>query len=131
MLSIRFSHSASRIGRNVNSIIRPFANDTHQPRKPSYLHHIGQHPLIYRTIGQQLASAVDRFGDREAVVSCEQNVRYTFAQVLEKADRLAAGYRVLGLERGDLFGIWAPNSAEWYFNTLAAARAGLTVASLL
>lgn len=48
------------------------------------MHNIGKDPLLYRTIGQQLARAANRFGDREAIVSCDQNLRYTFAEVLEK-----------------------------------------------
>lgn len=40
---------------------------------------------------------------------------------------MAAGYRVLGLNRGDLIGNWTQNSAEWYLNMFAAARAGMTM----
>lgn len=42
-----------------------------------------------------------------------------------QADRLAASFFKIGLERGDRIGIWAPNTSSWYLTKMAAARAGL------
>lgn len=96
----------------------------------SYYHHIGAEPLVYRTIGQQLERAARLYGDREAIVSCAQGKRLTYAQLLNQADRIAAGFSVLGLRFGDRFGIWSPNSVEWYVMLMACARAGLIAATL-
>lgn len=55
-------------------------------RPPSYYHNIGKEPLVYRTIGQQLARAATMYPNREAIVSCHQKKRYTFAETLEKVE---------------------------------------------
>ncbi|XP_030565520.1 medium-chain acyl-CoA ligase ACSF2, mitochondrial [Drosophila novamexicana] len=92
----------------------------------SYLHHIGKEPLVYRNVGQQLELAASQFGSTEALVSCHEAKRYTFRSLLAEVDRLAAGLRKLGLQRGDAVGIWAPNYIQWYLGMMGAARAGLT-----
>lgn len=104
----------------------------HNPPNPpiSYFHHIGRHPLAHRTIGQQLAKAAAAYGDREAIVSSQQRKRLTYAQFLDQADRLAAGYQKLGLRRGDRVGIWSPNTCEWLVAMMGAARAGLISVAL-
>lgn len=86
--------------------------------------------MKYHNLGQQLALTADKFGDREAVVSCHENVRLTYSQVLTKADKLAAAFDNLGLVRGDRVGIWAPNIANWFVTMMAAARAGLILVGL-
>lgn len=92
----------------------------------SYIHNIGKEPLVYRNVGQQLELAASKFGSTEAIVSCHEAKRYTFRDVLTEVDRLAAGFRKMGLETGDAIGIWAPNYMHWYLTMMGAARAGLT-----
>jgi len=87
-------------------------------------------PLIEHTIGEALAQAAARWGEREALVSVEQDIRWTFAELLEKADALAAGLLALGLEPGERIGIWAPNCVEWTLTQFAAARAGLILVTI-
>lgn len=91
---------------------------------------MGTEPLKFRTIGQQLSLTADKYGDREALVSCLENQRLTYAQVLEKADQLAAAFQSLGLEPGSRIGIWAPNITSWYLNMMGASRAGLILVGL-
>lgn len=85
---------------------------------------------MYRNLGQQLSITADRFGDREAIVSCHENVRLTYSQALVKADKLAAAFESLGLQRGSRVGIWSPNRANWFVSMMAAARAGLVLVAL-
>ncbi|KAH8263040.1 hypothetical protein KR044_003542, partial [Drosophila immigrans] len=92
----------------------------------SYIHNIGKKPLIYRNVGQELEFASSKFGSTEAIVSCHEAQRYTFRNLLQEVDRLAAGFRKLGLQKGDTIGIWAPNYMHWYLTYMGAARAGLT-----
>jgi len=87
-------------------------------------------PLIEHTIGEALALAAARWGDGEALVSVEQDIRWTFADLLEQVDRFAAGLLALGLEPGERIGIWAPNCAEWTVTQFAAARAGLILVTI-
>ncbi|WP_447761506.1 AMP-binding protein [Sphingopyxis panaciterrae] len=87
-------------------------------------------PLIEHSIGAALALAADRWGDRDALVSVGQGISWTFAELLERTDALAAGLLALGLNPGDRIGIWAPNCAEWALTQLAAARAGLILVTI-
>ncbi|ALC38570.1 CG12512 [Drosophila busckii] len=91
----------------------------------SYIHHIGKEPLIYRNVGQQLQLTASQYGSNEAIVSCHEDKRYTFQNLLVEVDRVAAGLRKLGLQRGDAVGLWSPNYVHWYISMLGAARAGL------
>ena len=82
------------------------------------------------TIGQALDQAARRWGEREALVSVHQGVRWTYAQLAARADALAAGLLALGLKRGDRIGIWSPNNAEWALTQFAAAKAGLILVTI-
>ncbi|XP_011207643.2 medium-chain acyl-CoA ligase ACSF2, mitochondrial [Bactrocera dorsalis] len=92
---------------------------------PAHLHYIGKHPLVYRSVGQELERAVAEYGSTESIVSCHEQKRYTFRSLIEDVDRVAAGLLKLGLQQGDHVGIWAPNNMHWYLTMLGAARAGL------
>ncbi|MBO9499524.1 MAG: AMP-binding protein [Novosphingobium sp.] len=87
-------------------------------------------PLLEQTIGEALARAASRWGERDALVSVAQGVRWSFAELLRRADALAAGLLALGLEPGNRIGIWAPNCAEWALTQFAAARAGLILVTI-
>jgi len=87
-------------------------------------------PLIEHTIGAALALAAERWGERDALVSVAQGVRWSFAELLDRADAFAAGLLALGMEPGDRIGIWAPNCAEWTLTQFAAARAGLVLVTI-
>ena len=89
------------------------------------MHKVGAEPLQYKTIGQILQQSADKYSDREALVSCHEKSRHTFAEALEKADHLAAGLLNLGLVQGDRVAIFAPNFTFWYISFMAIARAGL------
>lgn len=93
----------------------------------SYKHNAGSTPLVPLTFGKLLEESNKKYGNREAVVSCHQNMRFTFSEVFTQANELAAGFQAIGLKKGDMVGIWAPNYAEWYITFLACARAGLVV----
>ena len=80
---------------------------------PSYVHGASGTPLLGQTIGENLDRAVERWGDREALVSCHQDVRYTYAELGEAVDRLARALLAEGVRPGDRLGIWSPNCAEW------------------
>lgn len=95
------------------------------PPRLSYLHNIGKDPLRALTIGYLLEITANKYPNREAIVSVEQNQRLTFQELFDNADKLAAGLNVLGIKKGDRLGIWAPNLVEWYVTYLACARAGI------
>ncbi|GAB3358652.1 AMP-binding protein [Giesbergeria giesbergeri] len=86
--------------------------------------------LSEATIAQFLADAVRRFPDKLAVVFREQGVRWTWTQLQEQVDALAAGFLALGLQAGDRVGIWAPNRVEWVVTQFATARIGVVLVNI-
>jgi len=87
-------------------------------------------PLIEHTIGEALVRAAAQWGERDALVSVYQNIRWSFAELLARTDALASGLLALGLKPGERIGIWSPNCAEWTLTQFAAARAGLILVTI-
>ncbi len=96
----------------------------------SYVCGVSDAPLIYQTIGEALDQAVERFGDRPALVVRHQNVRLTYAELRRAVDGVAAGLLALGLRPGDRVGIWSPNNAEWVIAQFATARIGVILVNI-
>jgi fatty-acyl-CoA synthase len=96
----------------------------------SYVCGVGGEPLLYKTIGAALEDAAARWGEREALVVPHQNIRWSYRQLDEAADRLAAGFLHLGLVPGDRIGIWSPNRYEWIVTQFASAKAGLILVTI-
>jgi fatty-acyl-CoA synthase len=90
----------------------------------SYASGVAAMPLIGETIGENLERAVERFGEREALVVRHQRLRLTYAELDDRVNRLARGLIAAGLRPGDRVGIWAPNCAEWVLTQYATAKAG-------
>ncbi len=82
-------------------------------------------PLLEQTIGFNLDATIDRFGAREALVSCHQGLRYTWSELGDAVDEVARGLVAAGLVTGDRLGIWSPNCAEWTLVQYACARLGV------
>jgi fatty-acyl-CoA synthase len=87
-------------------------------------------PLLGETIGDNLERTVERFGDREALVSCHQNVRYTYSEFNDAVDLVARGFLARGLQKGDRVGIWSPNYAEWALVQYATAKIGVILVNI-
>lgn len=87
-------------------------------------------PLVYRTVGEVLRLAAERWPDREALVVCHQGVRLTYGGFYEKAGELARALLALGLQPGDRVGIWSPNNSEWVLTQFATALAGLILVNI-
>ena len=84
------------------------------------------HPsLIEDTIDTMLTRAAEQWPDADALVSVEQGVRWSFAELNRRVDAVAAGLLALGLTRGDRLAIWAPNCPEWLLIQFATARVGI------
>jgi fatty-acyl-CoA synthase len=96
----------------------------------SYAHGVSDVPLLGETIGANLERTVARFGDREAVVSCHQGVRLTYAELDAAVDRLASGLIAAGVAKGDRVGIWAPNCVEWVLVQFATAKVGAILVNI-
>jgi fatty-acyl-CoA synthase len=86
--------------------------------------------LLEETIGATLRAVAAAHGAREAVVSVEQGVRLTYAELDAEVDRVAKALLAAGLEAGDRVGIWSPNCVEWTLTQLATARAGVVLVTI-
>jgi fatty-acyl-CoA synthase len=91
---------------------------------PSYSHGTSDTPLLGDTIGTHFERTAARFADRPALVSRQQDVRLTYAQLDAAVDAAAAGLLRAGIRTGDRVGIWAPNCAEWVLVQYATAKIG-------
>ena len=96
----------------------------------SYVSGVSSIPLIGETIGVHFDRAVARWPGLEALVVRHQGIRWTYAELKERVDALAAGLIALGLEPGDRIGIWSPNKAEWVVTQFATAKAGLILVNI-
>jgi fatty-acyl-CoA synthase len=96
----------------------------------SYVHGASDLALRYQTIGDALDEAAAKWPANEALVSCHQNIRWTYAELKARADEFAAGLIALGLAPGERIGIWAPNCAEWALTQFATAKAGLILVNI-
>jgi fatty-acyl-CoA synthase len=68
--------------------------------------------------------------DRDALISRHQDVRWTYAELGERVDRLATGLLAAGIQKGDRVGIWAPNCAEWVLVQYATAAIGAVLVNI-
>jgi fatty-acyl-CoA synthase len=96
----------------------------------SYVCGTSDEPLLYKTIGTLLEGAVDRWPEREALVVAHQQIRWSWRQLNEAADKFAAGLMRLGLSPGERIGIWSPNRYEWIVTQFATAKAGLILVTI-
>ena len=95
------------------------------PEQLSFVSGTSDKPLIYQTIGNILRQTATSMPEREALVVCQQRIRWNYAELDRQVDAFAAGLLALGLEPGDRVGVWAPNVAEWVVAQFATARAGI------
>jgi fatty-acyl-CoA synthase len=96
----------------------------------SFVEGSGEEPLKYETIGRAFDDTAHRFALRDALIVPLQQVRWSYAELKNRVDLLAAGLLSLGLKPGDRIGIWAPNCAEWAVTQFASAKAGLILVNI-
>ena len=96
----------------------------------SYVHGAVGTPLLGETLGASFDRTVARWGERPALVSRSQGVRWTYAELGAAAEAFAAGLLGLGIEPGDRVGIWSFNCAEWLVAQIATAKAGIILVNV-
>jgi len=96
----------------------------------SYVHGAIDTPLLGQTLGENLDRTAELVPGGLALVVRSQGVRWTYRELVERAEAFAAGLLALGLERGDRVGIWSLNNAEWVVTQFATAKAGLILVNI-
>ncbi len=96
----------------------------------SYTHGAGDARLSGMTVADVLEEAAARWPDNDGLVVCDQGVRWSWAELRDRARRLASGLLARGLEPGDRIGMLAPNRAEWIVTQFGSAYAGLILVNI-
>ena len=99
-------------------------------KSASYVCGTSDQPLIYQTIGDAFDHAVEKWGDKDAVVVRHQDIYWSYRQLGEAVDAFAGGLLALDLQAGDRVGIWSPNNIEWLITQFATAKAGLILVNI-
>jgi fatty-acyl-CoA synthase len=86
--------------------------------------------LSERTICEWLDRTAAERGRELAAVFAQAGVRWTWTELREHSDRLAAALLKLGFAKGDRLGIWAPNRPEWVLAQYATARIGVILVNI-
>jgi fatty-acyl-CoA synthase len=97
---------------------------------PSYSHGTTSTPLLGETCGENLRRTVERFGDREALVSRHQKYRATYKQLWEEVGLVARGLMARGVKKGDRVALWSANRYEWTITQYANARIGAVMVNV-
>ncbi|MFF5994980.1 AMP-binding protein [Lysinibacillus sp. KU-BSD001] len=69
--------------------------------------------LVYQTIGELLEEKAVKYPEREALVYADRDVRMTYKQFNEHADKVAKALMAIGLEKEQHFSVWTTNVPEW------------------
>jgi fatty-acyl-CoA synthase len=96
----------------------------------SYASGPSEQPLLGETIGHSLQRTAARVPGNDALVSCHQGLRYTYAEFDAAVDALASAMIAAGLAKGDRVGVWSPNRAEWALVQYATAKAGVILVNV-
>lgn len=97
---------------------------------PSYACGRADLPLLGETIGENLRRVAERCGGRTALVDVALGVRATYAELWERAGRVAGALLARGVINGDRVGVWATNRYEWIVLQFATARIGAVLVAL-
>ncbi|MFI6089213.1 FadD3 family acyl-CoA ligase [Streptomyces sp. NPDC051218] len=84
--------------------------------------------LEWGSIPGLVRAAVERYGDREAVV--EGRTRISYAELGRRVERATAACMASGVNSGDRVAVWAPNTLDWIVSALGAVSAGAVLVPL-
>ncbi|MDX8468517.1 AMP-binding protein [Mesorhizobium sp. VK23B] len=115
--------NATNLRKARNSFIAPVDGRAHVSGDRSV-------PLLDKTIPELFSDTVAKYATLDAAVFVGQDKRFTWSELSDAVDALAAGFLALGLEKGDRVGIWSPNRWEWLVTQFATARIGLILVNI-
>jgi len=87
-------------------------------------------PILEKTIGQAFTETASSHPGQPALVVPHQNVRLTYQELFESAEKTARGLAALGLRPGDRAGVWSSNCLEWILLQLGCAMAGVVLVNV-
>ena len=90
----------------------------------------GSISLLNDTVGGLLKRTCAKFPEHDALVFPSQDLRWSYSELSEQVDALAAAFLAAGFVIGDRVGIWAPNCPEWVVTQFATAQVGLILVTI-
>src|SRR3954447_26497171 len=96
----------------------------------AYAHGTSETPLRGETIGGMWGDVVAAHGQRPAIGSRAQAIRWTYAELDERVEQCARALLAVGVEKGDRVGIWSPNNAQWVIVQFATAKVGAILVNI-
>ena len=81
-------------------------------------------------LGQYFERQVASDPDRDFVVYPDRGLRWTYAELDRRVDRLARGLLGIGIGKGDHVGVWARNVPDWLTFMFATAKIGAVLVSV-
>jgi acyl-CoA synthetase (AMP-forming)/AMP-acid ligase II len=88
---------------------------------------IKRYDALPRNLVHMLRGSAERRGAAEAVVETGGGPRLSYAQLWDRATRVAGGLRALGVRRGDRVAIRLPNGVDWVLAFYGGMLAGAIV----
>jgi fatty-acyl-CoA synthase len=82
------------------------------------------------TVGGLLDQMAEQFPDNDALVSVEQEFRYSYREFNDVCRKVAKGLVSLGVKKGDHVSIWANNVPEWVILQFATAKIGAILVTI-
>jgi fatty-acyl-CoA synthase len=82
------------------------------------------------TIGQYFERKVAEDPDHDFVVYPDRDLRWSYGEFEERADRLAKGLMAIGVGKGDHVGVWARNIPDWLTLAFATAKMGAVLVTV-
>jgi len=86
--------------------------------------------LVKSTVGKLLETTASEYGEREAVVYPDLNVRYTYKEFEQICREAAKGFMSLGINKGEHVAVWATNKPEWLISQFATAKMGAVLVTV-
>ena len=82
------------------------------------------------TVGSVLRTTAQRYPSHDAVVFPKLNLRWSWRELDERVDNVAAALLALGIGRGRHVGIWSMNEPEWVVAQFAVGRIGAVLVNI-
>jgi fatty-acyl-CoA synthase len=86
--------------------------------------------LLNKTIGQLLEEKAEQYGEREAVVYADRNLRWSYKEFNQVCRTVAKGFMKLGIKKGEHLAIWSSNKPEWLACQFGTGKMGAVLVTV-
>ncbi|MCL1807940.1 MAG: AMP-binding protein [Oscillospiraceae bacterium] len=86
--------------------------------------------LLHSTIGGWMDKMAREYGDCDALVYHDRNLRLNYRELNDVARRTARALLALGVQKGDHVAVWATNTPEWIYTLHGCAKIGAVLVTV-